>query len=76
MITIVVAFAAIEVRKVGFTGEHMILKTFENDVVSIQKKGTQKKKKKEERSFMENRYSCFVECYEIHVACMALGSCD
>ena len=44
----VVAFAAIEVRKGGFTGEHTILKTFEN-VVSIQKKGTQKKKK--ERSF-------------------------
>ena len=63
IITIVVAFAAVEFRKVELTGEHIILKTFEN-VVSIQKE------EEERKVFMENRYSCFVECYEIHfVAC-------
>ena len=68
MITIAVAIVAFEFRNVGLTGGHIILKTFENDV-SIQKKGTHEKKKKE-RSFMENRYCCFVECYEVHfVAC-------
>ena len=67
MITIAVAFVAVEFWKVGLTGEHIILKTFQN-VVAIQEKETQKKKK--ERSFMESRYSCFVECYEVHfVAC-------
>ena len=39
MITIVAAFAAVEFRKVGLSGEHINLKTFEN-VVSVQKKGT------------------------------------
>ena len=39
MITIAVAFVAVEFRNAGLTGGHIILKTFEN-VVSIQKKGT------------------------------------
>lgn len=38
MITIAVAFVAVEFRKVGLTGEHIIFKTFQN-IISIQKKG-------------------------------------
>ena len=39
MITIAVAFVAVEFWKVGLTGEHIILKTFQN-VVAIQEKET------------------------------------
>ena len=50
MITIAVAFVAVECTNVWLTGEH-VLKTFEN-VVSIQKKGTERDTEEEERKLL------------------------
>ena len=58
MITIAVAFVAVEFTNIWLTDEYVLL-TFEN-VVVIQKKGTKK------GLIRRKERPCFVECYEVH----------